>query len=105
MIAIHLYGKLRKYAPDRSPAGDSVLWLKYQQGETMEELLMRAGLPLEDIYTIFLNAKLLSTHNRMAHWLEYPQVGESCHEWDLSIPIKDGDRIGLFGKDMPALVV
>jgi hypothetical protein len=26
-------------------------------------------------------------------------------DWDLDIPVKAGDRIGLFGRDMSALVI
>jgi len=75
------------------------------ENESLEMLLKRAGLNIDEIFTIFINAKLLATHNSMAKWLEYPQICENCHSWDLSIRINDGDRIGLFGKDMPALVV
>jgi hypothetical protein len=35
----------------------------------------------------------------------YPMEHTGCHIWDLSIPIKDGDRIGLFGEDMLVLVI
>jgi hypothetical protein len=41
----------------------------------------------------------------MANWLGYQQVRESPFDWDLKVPVKDGDRIGLFGEDMAALVV
>jgi hypothetical protein len=105
MISIHLYGKLRQYASDNSPSGESVLRLEAVKNETLALLLKRAGIDIEEIYTIFLNARLLTTHNSMARWLEYPQVCQDCHDWDLSIIIKDGDRIGLFGRDMAALVV
>jgi hypothetical protein len=105
MINIHLYGKLRRYAGDDNPGGDSILHLDEIKNETLEMLLQRAGLDIEDIYTIFLNSKLLTTHNSMAQWLEYPQICENCQNWDLAINIKDGDRLGLFGRDMPALVV
>ncbi len=105
MISIHLYGKLRKYAPDPTPSGDSVLYLEPVENDTLDKVLQRAGLDIAEIYTIFLNAKLLTTHNRMAALLAYPQVQSDCHNWDLSIPIRAGDRLGLFGSDMPALVV
>jgi len=105
MISIYLYGKLRKYAKNPKPSGDSVVVMEAVEGENIEMLLRRAGINLEEIYTIFLNAKLLTTHNRMARWLEYPQAFENPHDWDLSIIVKDGDRVGLFGRDMPALVV
>ena len=105
MISIHLYGKLRRYAPDSSPTSESVLRFEAVKNETLEILLRRAGIDIQEIYTIFINARLLTTHNSMARWLEYPQVGKNCHDWDLSVMINDGDRIGLFGRDMPALVV
>jgi hypothetical protein len=105
MIHIHLYGKLRRYADDKNPGCDSILHLDAIENETLQMLLKRTRLDIEEIFTIFLNSKLLTTHNRMAQWLEYPQVSENCHGWDLSIVVKDGDRIGLFGRDMPALVV
>jgi len=105
MISIYLYGKLRKYAPDRSPNGDSCIQMKPIKDDNLEKVLRRTRLDIDEIYTIFLNAKLLATHNSMAPWLVYQQVNQSCHNCDLSINIKDGDRIALFGRDMPALVV
>jgi hypothetical protein len=105
MISIYLYGELRKYAPHRSPNGDSRLQLISIEDDTLEKVLRRARLDIDEIYTIFLNAKLLATHNSMAPWLAYQQVNQNCHNWDLSVSIKDGDRIALFGRDMPALVV
>ena len=105
MISIHLYGKLRKYAEDKRPSGNSVVRTEVIDGETLEMVLKRVGINLAEVYTIFLNAKLLTTHNRMARWLEYPQAVENPGDWDLTIIIKDGDRVGLFGRDMPALVV
>jgi len=105
MISIHLYGKLRQYAPNRSASGDSVIRLEALEDENLDSLLKRGGIDIHEIYTIFLNAKLLATHNSMARWLEYPQFQQNIHVWDLSTIIRDGDRIGLFGRDMAALVV
>jgi len=105
MISIHLYGQLRQYAPDRSASGDSIIRLEAIENESLDSLLKRAEIEIQEIYTIFLNAKLLATHNSMARWLEYPQFRQNIHDWDLSIIIQDSDRIGLFGRDMAALVV
>ena len=41
----------------------------------------------------------------MARWLGYQQVRPDPFDWNLSTPVKPGDRIGLFGRDMAALVV
>jgi len=53
---------------------------------------------------IFL-ATLLATRSAMAYWMRYQQVHKDPLEWKLDIPVKQGDRVGLFGKDMAALVI
>lgn len=106
MISIHLYGKLRRYARDDSPSGQSVIEVEAVKNETLQELLDRVGIDAEELYTIFINHKLLTSRTKFAHFLGYQQVREhNAPRWDLSIIIKDGDRLGLFGPDMPALVV
>jgi hypothetical protein len=38
--------------------------------------------------------------------LGYQQVNEEdCQSWDLDLVIKDGDRLGFFGPDLPGLVI
>ena len=105
MTEIRIYGKLRKKISPSGEGGVTVLQVKPSDSETLEELLKRMGFEIDDIFTIFLNSKLFATHNSMARWLEYQQAREDPDNWDLSIVIEDGDRIGLFGKDMSALVV
>jgi len=105
MISIHLYGKLRRYAPDKSPSGISVLEIEAIENETLQMLLDRIGMGIDELYTIFINSKLLTSRTRYATFLGYHQVHEEdCQGWDLTVVIKDGDRIGFFGPDMPALV-
>jgi hypothetical protein len=41
----------------------------------------------------------------MARWLGHRQVRANPFDWDLNVAVKSGDRIGLFGRDMGALVV
>ncbi len=105
MINIHLYGKLRRFAPNSKATDDSILQLQAIENESLGDLLKRAGLDIDEIYTIFLNAKLLATQSKMGPYLGYQQVCEDCLRLDMSIVIKDGDRLGLFGLDMAALVV
>jgi hypothetical protein len=73
--------------------------------ERLEDLLQRIGISMQELYTIFLNGKLLTTHNKMADYLGYQQFCEDCHNWDLCVTIKDGDRLALFGLDMATLVI
>jgi hypothetical protein len=41
----------------------------------------------------------------MAYWIGYQQVQENPLAWELNVVVKAGDRIGLFGRDMAALVI
>jgi len=105
MISIHLYGKLRCYASDDSPSGNSILEVEAIENETLQMLLDRIGMGIDELYTIFINAKLLTSRTKYATFLGYHQVcEENCQGWDLTVIINDGDRIGFFGPDMPALV-
>ena len=76
-----------------------------QPEETLQQLLIRIGIPLEEIYTIFLNSKLLASRSKMAYWMRYQQVNENPLDWKLKVAVKAGDRIGIFGRDMAALVI
>jgi hypothetical protein len=105
MIEIHFYGNLRSYAADSRPTSDSMINLAVDTGDTIETILERLEIEADQISTIFVNSKLFVTRSPMAHWLGYVQVRDNPLEWDLSLAVNDGDRIGLFGRDMPALVV
>jgi hypothetical protein len=102
MVEIRLYGKLRRYAEG---VPDSIIRVAPKSDETLDLLLDRVGIPLSDIYSIFYNSKLLAARSGMASWIGYPQVRATPFDWDLGIPVQSSDRIGLFGRDMAALVV
>ena len=105
MISIHLYGKLRTYAPENSPSGNSILEVDAIENESLQLLLDRIGINANELYTVFINAKLLTSRTKYATYLGYHQVcEENCQGWDLKVIINDGDRLGFFGPDMPALV-
>ena len=109
-MEIHLYGSLRRYAPDSRPDRESVVRLEPQPGETVGTVLERLGVSPAEVYNIFLNGALLSTRNSMAPWLKYQQVhsgacGQISRAQGLDTPIQSGDRVGLFARDMGLLVV
>lgn len=105
MISIHLYGKLRQHANESSPSRDSIIQVEAKENESLQMLLDRVGISTDELYTIFINAKLLTSRTKFATYLGYHQVREeNCQSWDLNVNINDGDRIGLFGPDMSALV-
>ena len=102
MVEIRLYGKLRRYAK-YSP--DSIIRVAPEPDESVEDLLIRLGIPLDDIYSIFYNSKLLAGRSGMASWIGYRQVDSNPFDWNPSLTVVSSDRIGLFGRDMAALVV
>lgn len=101
MIEVHLYGQLRSHAEDSRASHESILRLEYHAGETIRSLLQRAGLPREEICHVFLNGQLVTTQNTMAPWLQYREAGDL----GLDTRLHEGDRLGLFAKDMGLLVV
>ncbi|MCK5418644.1 MAG: hypothetical protein V3V51_02840 [Desulfobacterales bacterium] len=105
MVEIHVYGKLRRSVKESEALQGNVMKVAPQPEETLETLLARIGIPLDEIYNIFFNSKLLATRSAMAHWMRYQQVHANPLEWKLDIAVKAGDRIGLFGRDMAALVI
>jgi len=107
MIEVYLYGQLRLHAADPRPDRESVVRLELQRGETVMTALERVGILTSDVCHVFLNGALISTHNSMAPWLEYPQAasGRLGAGSGLEMALQDGDRLGLFARDMMMLVV
>jgi len=105
MVEIRIYGKLRRFAQDIPTDSDNVIRLSPEPDETLDQLLARLDIPVEEIYSIFYNSKLLAARSGMAAMVGYRQVRGNPHNWDLRVAINPSDRIGLFGRDMAALVV
>ena len=82
MIEVHLYGKLRRFAEQKSATEDSILLIEPRDKDTIRGTITRLSIPLSEIGTnIFLNGELSS----------------------LDRVIKDGDRLGVFPDDMQLL--
>jgi len=105
MIEIHIYGKLGKMLDDDFSRDGNILRLSSEPGETIASVFERTGISAEDVYSLFLNAKLLAARSNMVRWLGYQQAGVDPLSWDLNVPVSSGDRLGVFGRDMAALVV
>jgi len=103
MLEIHLYGSLRRYAPDSRPDRESVVRVEPQPKDTVGIMLEQLGISVEQVYHIFLNGALLSTKNTMAQWLKYQQPGARAR--GLDTPVQADDRLGLFPITMGLLVV
>lgn len=105
MIEIRLYGKLRRQSAINEIRETGRLHLAPESDETMNSLLDRIGVTAEDAHSIFLNAKLLAARSNMARWLRYQGTNDNPLDWNLDVPLNSGDRVGVFGRDMAALVV
>lgn len=105
MVEIRAYGKLRRFIKKNLDCEGGVLKVSAEPEETLQQLLTRIGMPLDEIHNIFLNSRLLASRSKMAYWIRYPQVRKDPLDWNLDIPVREGDRIGLFGRDMAALVI
>lgn len=103
MVEVHLYGTLRRYAEADRAGQDVVIRAESGPADTMSSFLERIGVPVEEINHVFLNAKLVATRNHLAALYGYPQAGSDLSDWDLKVAVGDGDRVGLFGKDMAVL--
>ncbi len=80
-IEVHLYGKLRRYANDTDPRGDSVLNLA-GDGKTIEQIIKEIGIHQYELGSnIFVNG-------------EYSGIARALHQ---------GDRLALFPDDMQIL--
>jgi len=107
MVEVHMYGSLRRYAPDSRPDRESVVRMEPRPGETVGTALERLGIAPAELCHVFLNGALLSTRNSMAPWLRYqqPRARGSNRSQGLDTPVQPGDRVGLFARDMALLVV
>jgi len=82
MTEVHLYGKLRRFTDNQDPTRDSIIFIPAEEGDTIEDIIRRISIPLEELGSnIFLNG-------------EYSALGRK---------IKDGDRLGVFPDNMQLL--
>jgi hypothetical protein len=81
-IEIHLYGKLRRFARNQDPTGDSVVHAQVKKDDAISDILVRLGIPLKEVGSnIFLNWQYSSLSRR----------------------VQKGDRLAVFPDDMQLL--
>jgi hypothetical protein len=82
LIEVHLYGKLRRFTDNLDPTRDSIVNLPLEEGDTIEDIIRRIGIPNEEIGSnIFLNGEYSALKRRVG----------------------DGDRLGVFPDNMQLL--
>jgi hypothetical protein len=103
MIEIHLYGNLRRYGHPTKPGQSCVVNVEARPEETVSSLLVKAGIPVDEVHHIFVNSRLLASRARIAVLYGYLQARDNVHDWALEVPVANGSRVGLFGRDMAML--
>lgn len=82
MVEVHLYGRLRRFAPEPAPTGESVALVPVRVEDTIAAVTERLGIPADELGTnVFLNGR----YARLSH------------------RVRPGDRLGLFPDDMDLL--
>lgn len=82
MVEVHLYGKLRRFTDNQDPSRDSIVYVPVEEGDTIEDIIRRIGIPLEELGSnIFLNGEYSSLVRK----------------------VKDRDRLGVFPDNMQLL--
>ncbi len=82
MVSVHVYGKLRRFAAESDPCGDSMIAVPHAAGDTVRSLVERLGIPLDELgANVFVDGRYA----------------------DLASPVEDGARLGLFPDDMQLL--
>jgi len=106
VIEIHLFGNLRRYGTDSRAASDTVVRLPAEKSETVGQVLSRMGIDPAEVSHVFLNGRLLP---RSAYpiILGYPLASERplTPEGHLGAPVRSGDRVGIFPRNMGVVVV
>ena len=105
MIEVRLFGDLWRYADGLTSSGSAV-HLPAGQGSTVGQVLAQVGIDPEEVSNVFINGRLLP---RSAYpiTLGYPLVAqvplspEGC--WNT--PVRSGDRLGIFSRNMGVVVV
>ena len=79
-VEVWLYGSIAKYAGEQSQGSYAQVYLDFPPGSTMQELLDRLGLPLEEKGITFINGNLAAL----------PGLDADC-----DVVLQDGDRVGI----------
>ena len=106
MIEIRLFGNLRQHVKDAGPASDTIVYLPAAQTATVGQVLDRIGIDPGEVSHVFLNGRLLPRAPypiTLGYPLAAPQPLTPEGHW--SMPVQEGDRVGIFPANMGVVVV
>lgn len=106
MIEVRLFGDLRRHATDSASEPGSALYLPEDGSWTLGEVLTTLGIEPAEVSNVFLNGRLLP-RSLYPITLGYPLAAESplTQEGYVNIPVRAGDRLGIFPRNMGVVVV
>jgi molybdopterin converting factor small subunit len=106
MIEVRLFGNLRQHAAGSTTGPETVLHLPVDKAGTVGQVLALMGIDLDEVGNLFVNGRLLP-RSRYPILLGYPLTAESPLSPDryLDTPLKAGDRLGIFPRNMAVVVV
>lgn len=106
MIEVRLFGDLRQYATGSAAEPGTVLHLPEDGSRTLGQVLAILGIEPAEVSNVFLNGRLLP-RSLYPITLGYPLAAESplTQEGYLNTPVRAGDRLGIFPRNMGAVVV
>jgi len=106
VINVHLFGSLRRYAADPTPNRDTVVHLPADEQGTVGRVLAQIGIDPAEVSNVFLNGRLVP-RSGYPILLGYPlAAGEPLlQDRYLDMPVQRGDRLGVFPRNMGAVVV
>ena len=106
MIEVRLFGNLRCYGGNPKASVETIVRLPADEGKTVGQVLARMGIDPAEVSHVFLNGRLLP---RSAYpiTLGYPLAAERplTPEGHLGVPVRPGDRLGIFPRNMGVVVV
>ncbi len=106
MIEVRLFGHLRRYVPGSTPVSDTVLYLPVDSARTVGQVFTQVGIEPTEVGNVFINGRLLP-RSLYPITLGYPLAAEGplTPEKYLDAPVRPGDRVGIFPRNMSAVVV
>jgi hypothetical protein len=106
VVEVRLFGDLRRYVKGSRPATDTVLHLPMGEANTVGQVFARVGIDPAEVGNVFINGRLLP-RSTYPITLGYRLVTEGplTPERYLGTPIRTGDRVGIFPRNMSAVVV
>jgi hypothetical protein len=106
MIEIRLFGDLRSYAANSAAVSGTAIYVPVGEDETVGQVLAQVGIDPAEVSNVFLNGRLLP-RSIYPILLGYPladPIPQSLEGY-LSTPVRAGDRLGVFPRNMGMVVV